>query len=102
MHEEVGVIVRFAEDRGVIEFVYAEKPEWSTSCRIFSSADFEGEPKESEEMRPRWFTIGRIPYREMWESDGIWFPQLLAGGRVGYRIYFNEEMRLLKYEVIAI
>ena len=102
VREEIGVTVLSANDRGLIEFVYASKPEWSQRCRIFSSADFDGEPTESEEMKPQWFSTDGIPYHEMWESDGIWFPQLLAGARVGYRIYFNDEMRLMKHEPIAL
>lgn len=101
VQEEIGVTVKSPDDRGVIEFIYAGKPEWTTRCRIFCSTVFEGEPAESEEMRPQWFALDAIPYQEMWESDGVWFPRLLAGERVGYRLYFNDNVRLIKYEPIS-
>lgn len=102
VREEIGVTVREPQDRGVIDFIYEEKPEWTTRCRIFSSTAFDGEPSESEEMRPQWFGIDTIPYQEMWESDGVWFPRLLAGERVGYRLYFDNDVRFIKHELLPI
>jgi 8-oxo-dGTP pyrophosphatase MutT (NUDIX family) len=98
VREEIGVTVRSPEDRGAIEFIYAGKPEWTTRCRIFASRDFVGEPVESEEMRPKWFPLHDIPYEAMWESDGIWFPQFLAGKSVSYRVYFNDDVRVTHHE----
>lgn len=102
VQEEIGVSVRSPDERGVIEFIYADKPEWTTRCRIFSSVAFDGEPVESEEMRPQWFALNTIPYHEMWESDGVWLPKLLAGERVNYRLYFSKDVRLVKHELISL
>ncbi|MEK7073537.1 MAG: 8-oxo-dGTP diphosphatase [Patescibacteria group bacterium] len=102
VHEEIGVTVKTSDDRGIIEFIYAGKPDSTTRCRIFSSTDFEGEPVESEEMRPQWFGVDAIPYPEMWESDGVWFPKLLADERVNYRLYFSRDVRFVKHEPLLI
>ncbi len=98
VREEIGVTVRTPEERGVIEFVYEGKPEASQRCRIFTTTTYEGEPTESEEMRPQWFPVSAIPFDEMWESDRVWFPQLLAGESVAFRIYFNNDVRLIRHE----
>ena len=102
VREEIGVSIRDAQDRGVIEFVYAGKPDWSTSCRIYTTTTYEGEPLESEEMRPQWFPLGALPYQDMWESDRVWFPQLLAGESVGCRLYFDNNVRLIRHETISL
>ncbi|KAF4074019.1 hypothetical protein AMELA_G00249860 [Ameiurus melas] len=44
---------------------------------IFRADDYDGEPTESEEMRPRWFDIDKIPFGEMWADDVLWFPLML-------------------------
>ncbi|KAM9493873.1 oxidized purine nucleoside triphosphate hydrolase [Clarias gariepinus] len=44
---------------------------------IFRADDYKGEPTESDEMRPQWFDIDKIPYGEMWADDIIWFPLML-------------------------
>ena len=49
-------------------------------------------------MRPQWFAFTAIPYQEMWESDGVWLPKLLAGQRVSYRLYFSKDVRFMKHE----
>ncbi len=97
VREEIGVAVRTPEDRGVLEFVYAERPEWTTRCSIFVATGYDGEPAESDEMQPRWFALDRIPWTEMWESDRLWFPRLLAGERVGYRLSFDSAVRLVSH-----
>ncbi len=102
VQEEIGVTVRAPDDRGVIDFIYEDKPEWTTRCRIFSSTDFVGEPVESEEMQPQWFALNTIPYHEMWESDGVWLPKLLAGERVSYRLYFSKDVRFVKHEPMTV
>lgn len=38
---------------------------------------FSGEIVETEEMRPRWFDIGAIPYDQMWPDDERWYPLML-------------------------
>lgn len=46
---------------------------------VFTCTKWEGEPEETEEMAPKWFDTGEIPYDEMWPDDPYWLPQVLAG-----------------------
>ena len=46
---------------------------------IFNCFHFENEPVESEEMRPCWFHINRLPFEKMWCDDPYWFPLLFQG-----------------------
>ena len=38
-----------------------------------------GEPRESEEMRPQWYRIDKLPFENMWIDDPHWLPIVLAG-----------------------
>jgi len=33
--------------------------------------------KETEEMKPEWFSIDEIPYDKMWDDDSYWMPRIL-------------------------
>lgn len=68
---------------------------------IFRADSWEGEPRESEEMRPRWFSLGEIPFKEMWPDDPHWMPLFLEGRKFRGRFRFDEQDRLLEKELEA-
>lgn len=78
------------KERGVIEFCFEDKPGRMLEVHLYSLDRFEGEPQETEEMRPQWFAHSEIPYDEMWPADRHWMPHLLAGKNVRGRIYFKD------------
>ena len=66
--EEAGIVVENLEQFGTLEFSWEGKPE-ILEVHIFKARDFKGEPTESEEMKPQWFHIDGIPFKEMWPDD---------------------------------
>ncbi len=77
--EEIGVTPVNPQKVGYIQFLMPEDPEFDHWCSIFVATGWEGEPTESEEMRPEWFDLDNIPYKTMWADNPIWLPHLLAG-----------------------
>ncbi len=61
-----------------------------------------GEPTESEEMAPKWFKIANIPYEDMWESDTLWLPKVLAGDLVESKVSFGKNDSMLSSEVVTV
>lgn len=55
------------------------EPNKLMKVHVYETWDFTGEPQESEEMRPRWFSEDCIPLSEMWPDDQYWLPLLLEG-----------------------
>jgi len=49
---------------------------------VFVATAWTGEPAESEEMSPKWFTLDQIPYDHMWSDDPFWLPQVLDGKKI--------------------
>jgi 8-oxo-dGTP diphosphatase len=45
--------------------------------------------RQSNEGELRWFSIGAIPYEEMWEDDRVWLPLLLDGKSFVGNFYFS-------------
>ncbi|MBI1888536.1 MAG: 8-oxo-dGTP diphosphatase [Candidatus Spechtbacteria bacterium] len=108
LREEAGVLAKDLERRGIIEFEFAGNSFDATlssakasasrqdkletlEVHIFYCSDIEGEPQESEEMRPQWFDIREIPFSEMWADDQHWLPMALAGKRFRGKFLFDGE-----------
>lgn len=91
--EEVGVMVDPAnmENMGNIKFYFKDKPEWNQHMHIFLVKDWKGEPKESEEMMPKWYFHHEIPFDAMWADDKHWLPAVLAGKKVQGRFDFTNK-----------
>ncbi|MEK7496744.1 MAG: 8-oxo-dGTP diphosphatase [Patescibacteria group bacterium] len=77
LDEEVGLHPLVLSKVGVMEFDFVDNP-GIMEAHIFKITKFSGLPQESEEMKPQWFDVNKIPYSEMWSSDIYWLPLLLA------------------------
>lgn len=90
--EEAGVSVEeeHLERIGEIDFHFLDKPDWDQRMHVFAIRTWEGEPTESEEMLPRWYTHEGIPYDDMWIDDKHWLPHALAGKKLKAEFAFNK------------
>lgn len=93
--EEVGVTPHTWKQVGELDFVQdASTDPWHMYVHVYISKGWEGEPAESEEMRPRWFPLDEIPYADMWDDDQYWLPKVLAGELVYGEFTFDENDRM--------
>ena len=60
--------------------------------------DWEGEPTETEEMKPEWFVLNKIPYEKMWDADREWTPRVLAGEILECWIAFDDNNKAIGYK----
>src|SRR3990167_4431189 len=60
-----------------LEFAFSDRPSIDMIVYAFLCYKWEGEPAETEEMKPQWFPINNIPYDKMWADDPHWLPQVL-------------------------
>src|SRR5690349_19480206 len=73
--EESGLTLLSYEKRGEMDFVLPDGA--VKEVHIFEGQNWEGNLMETEEMRPKWFTIVDIPLKDMWPSDVFWYPFFL-------------------------
>ncbi len=97
--EEIGVTPRSLEQMAEIRFHYPEGKVKQWHGFVYICREWEGEPRETEEMAPRWFQVDEVPFEEMWDDDRYWLPQVLAGERVAAEFTFDAEDRVTAYEV---
>ena len=88
LEEEAGIKSKDINKIGIIEFSFESEPK-VLEVHIFRVSDFEGEPLESEEMRPQWFGFEEIPFHQMWSDDEHWFPYFLEGKLFKGRFHFD-------------
>lgn len=96
--EEAGVEVVGLEKSGIMNFEFEGNPE-ILEVHIFRASGYKGEPTESEEMRPQWFSIDEIPFSEMWPDDPHWMPLFFAGKKFRGDILFGEGDAIINIEI---
>ena len=57
---------------------------------VYFADSWDGEPKESEEMNPKWFSINEIPFQDMWPDDIFWLPEVMKGNLLKAMFKFGE------------
>ena len=89
LKEEVGLQPVKMEKRGILNFEF-ETGSDPIEIHLFYVTDFKGEPRETEEMSPKWFYIDEIPFSQMWPTDIFWMPLLLKGKKFKGRISLDK------------
>ena len=89
--EESGVFVAAGdlEKIAIIEFFF--KDGGHLEVHTFFVRTWNGEPVETEEMKPQWFLYSDIPYENMWADDVHWLPRALQGERLWGKVWFKED-----------
>ncbi|TMW59262.1 hypothetical protein Poli38472_004331 [Pythium oligandrum] len=101
IEEEANVHVKENDlkERGILMFTFEGGKE-ILEVHVFLTTNFDGEPSESEEMRPQWYDEEELPFDTMWEDDRIWLPHVLNGKAVyGHFHFSSDENSLVHHEL---
>lgn len=102
VEEEICVKIKNPEKVAILDFYFPEElrdKNWDQQVHTYFVREWEGEPIETEEMAPRWFKVGEIPFDNMWSDDRFWVPLVLAGKKVRATFHFDEKDELRKQDV---
>jgi 8-oxo-dGTP pyrophosphatase MutT (NUDIX family) len=97
--EESGVTVKDIEKVAILNFYFPYQKRWNQEVHVFVSRNWQGEPKESGEVRPKWFKINEIPFAEMWPDDSFWLSRVLNGERLKGNFIFGEGEVVSSYNI---
>ncbi|HEY8992897.1 MAG TPA: 8-oxo-dGTP diphosphatase [Candidatus Microsaccharimonas sp.] len=93
--EEIGVTPTDYEKVADIRFdEYFKGEPTLMHVHVFIATEWTGDPTESEEMAPQWFSLDAIPYEAMWSDDPFWLPHVLLGEKI------SADFKLDKTDVI--
>lgn len=97
--EEIGLIIEDIEPVGILIFYSSSvEPDWVVY--VFKTTSFKGNPRETDEALPLWFSLREIPLLEMWVDDWIWIPYFFND--TYFRAFFkydNEYKKMINWRV---
>lgn len=96
--EECGIDAKNMEKLGVIDFHWNNKPD-VMEVNFFKIKEFSGTPAESEEMKPEWFDVDKIPFQLMWQDDPFWIPLFLSDKKFKGKFLFDDADNILEKEL---
>ncbi|HEV7453816.1 MAG TPA: 8-oxo-dGTP diphosphatase [Candidatus Saccharimonadales bacterium] len=97
--EEIGVTPINPELLGDFEFRMSHDPAFGHHAHVFVATKWEGEPHETEEMRPEWFANDAIPYASMWSDDPLWLPLVLQGKHFSGKITLGPRSEVVNSDI---
>ncbi len=99
IQEELRIVPTGVRQSGELSFQFVDGLALHVS--IFRANGCRGTPEETDEARPLWVLVDRIPYERMWADDRIWLPLLLAGHRFEGRALFDGD-RMLGHDIARV
>ena len=98
--EETGLEVWNPFYHGKLLFYMDGKRKLGIRVHLFSTKEFTGTPRSSEEGEVRWFPVDKLPLDDMWDDDRYWIDSMLNLARFDARFYYDEENKLVvKYRM---
>ncbi len=101
LREESGLVANDAKKLAELTFKFPHKEEWNQVVHVYVTHSWAGVPVESDEMKPEWFDLTRIPYQQMWIDDEHWLPHVLAGKFVTATFVFSQNESILEKDVVV-
>lgn len=95
--EEINVTPLELDKVGLLNFLDQTMGEMIVS--IFISRQWEGDPKESEEMKPKWYKVNNLPFNTMWQDDPYWLPKIIEGKKIKGRFEFDKDNNITDYRL---
>lgn len=92
--EEISIFISKLEKVAILTFYDANQYAWTV--HVYTSREFNGDPIETNEVRPEWFSQSQIPYDSMWEDDQYWLPQVLSGEKLRGSFYYSKGLEKLE------
>jgi len=89
LKEEIDVIAQKIKKVAILSFYFPYQKDWDQNVHVFFVENWQGEPRETEEVRPKWFKINEIPFDQMWPDDRFWLPRILNGEKLKAKFVFK-------------
>jgi mutator protein MutT len=100
--EEISVHIKDIDKVAELTFQFTHNPSWDKVVHVYIAESWDGEPTESEEMSPQWYTVDSIPYDNMWPDDKFWLPEVIKGNKLKATFTFGENDTVLEQQITIV
>ena len=98
--EEINVLPKNCNKVATIDFELYYKGEYTfENMNVFIATDYEGTLTQSDEMRPVWFDIDKIPYDQMFADDILWLPEVLKGKKASGFVKMDKNFNIVEHNI---
>jgi 8-oxo-dGTP pyrophosphatase MutT (NUDIX family) len=98
--EEAGISIKNPVKVAELDYSSITDENWKDHVHAYFVEEWNGEPVETEEMRPQWFKVEDIPYDKMWIDDIFWIPRVLKGETLKGKFVFKGPGEIVEQELI--
>jgi hypothetical protein len=86
----------------VLKFYYLADQKDNQKISIFVATKWKGKPIETEEEKPKWWPINKLPFYNMWEDDTHWLPGVLSGLQLRGTFIFDKNWKIESFKINTI
>lgn len=97
--EEISVAVTSCRLMGHAVYLFPHKPKWNQQVSIYLVDAWQGQPQETEDIRPLWAAQHALPKDRMWPDNLITIPAVLAGKRIEGIFLYEADGTIGEYEL---
>lgn len=100
--EEINILARNIKKVASLKFYFPLEPlskDWNQEVLVYIIDKWTGRPKETEEVKPKWFPKNKLPFDKMWADDQLWLPHVLAGKRIHAEFTFDKNQNISEYSI---
>jgi 8-oxo-dGTP pyrophosphatase MutT (NUDIX family) len=99
IEEEIKVKVSKFVPMGYLNFYFPHVTDesWNQKVHIYIVHEWIGEPQETEEIRPEWYDLDRLPLDKMWDDDRYWLQDMLDGNKIQREFLFDSNLRVVEW-----
>jgi mutator protein MutT len=101
VQEEINVQIHELTKVAELTCIFSHSPAWNQLVHVYLVENWIGEPQESDEMKPQWFSATKLPFHAMWPDDPFWLPQVLQGKHLEASFTF-EEHDVIKHQHVNV
>lgn len=98
LFEESGIRALEMKEAGFIHFDFEDR-DFTMEVTLFRVLSHEGEPEETEEMKPQWFHHDDIPFDKMWDDDKFWLRAFLEGKSVKGDFTLDAKDKIIRHQL---
>lgn len=94
--EEIGVKIKKLHKVGEITFLFPNKAKWNQFVIAYIIKEWEGEPQETDVIKPLRFQLNELPFERMWADNQYWVPHVLSGKTINATFLYADDNKTVQ------